>query len=194
MSTFPFELGVDPTRRTVPAGGVLFRQGSVSVGVFQLVSGRLRLMRSTPGGADVPMHTVRPGELFAEASLFSSHYHCDAVALDNCEARLYPKAAVLRHFADRPEALWAFTQELAHRLQNVRTRLEIKQIRSATERVLQYLRLMSDSKGVWQRPGPLKHLAEDIGLTHEALYRALAKLEREGWIHRSGAEIRLCPP
>ncbi|WP_157359571.1 hypothetical protein [Caldimonas brevitalea] len=45
---------------------------------------------------------------------------------------------------------------------------------------------------MWERQGTLKHLAEDVGLTHEALYRALASLERKEYIHRSGAEVRLC--
>jgi DNA-binding HxlR family transcriptional regulator len=37
----------------------------------------------------------------------------------------------------------------------------------------------------------LKHFAEEIGLTHEALYRALATLERDGRISRANDEIKL---
>ncbi len=185
--------GLDPVPRRLVAGEPLFRQGDACVGVFRLVTGRIRLLRCTPGGSEVGMHTARAGELFAEASLFSTHYHCDAVALARSEVWLYPKEALARQLRAAPESLWAFTAELAHRLQGLRTRVEIRQIRSARERVLQFLRLRCDGSGLWTTEGTLKHLAEDLGLTHEALYRALAALAREGHIERLAAGIRLLP-
>ena len=39
--------------------------------------------------------------------------------------------------------------------------------------------------------GPLKQLAADMGLTHEALYRTLAGMETEGAITRAGSIIAL---
>jgi CRP/FNR family transcriptional regulator, dissimilatory nitrate respiration regulator len=39
--------------------------------------------------------------------------------------------------------------------------------------------------------GTLKDLAAEIGLTHEALYRALAALERAGEVKRAGNRIML---
>jgi CRP-like cAMP-binding protein len=139
----------------------------------------------------VPMHTVRPGELFAEASIFSAHYHCDAIALRDCEVLVYPKAELTRQLKESKDELWAFTAELAHRVQGLRTRLEVRQIRSAPERVLQSLRLRCDSSGTWKVDGTLKQFAEEVGLTHEALYRALATLERDGSIVRGKHEITL---
>ena len=186
--------GLDPVPRRLAAGESLFRQGDACIGVFRLVTGRIRLVRCTPGGSEVGIHTPRTGELFAEASLFSTHYHCDAVALARSEVWLYPKEALARQLGAAPESLWAFTAELAHRLQGLRTRVEIRQIRSARERVLQFLRLRCDDSGLWTSEGTLKHLAEDLGLTHEALYRALAALAHEGHIERLAGGIRLRPP
>ena len=137
------------------------------------------------------MHTVRPGELFAEASIFSSHYHCDAIATQESEVLVYPKAEVTRKLKEEPGDLWAFAAELAHRVHDLRTRLETRQIRSARERVLQSLRLRCGASDTWKIDGTLKHFAEDIGLTHEALYRTLAGLEYDGRISRGNGEIRL---
>jgi len=39
--------------------------------------------------------------------------------------------------------------------------------------------------------GTVKDLAEEIGLTHEALYRTLAALERSGEIRRAPGKITL---
>lgn len=187
----PAFAGVTPVWRRVEAGAVLFRQGDRSIGIFRLQSGRLRLLRVTAEGAAVPMHTVREGELFAEASLFSPRYHCDAVALVACEVWMYPKAALTRRLTSEPDALWAFSRELAHHVQSLRTRLELRQVRSAPQRVLQALQLRCDEQGCWQPDGTLKQFAEEIGLTHEALYRALATLARDGRISRTRAAIRL---
>jgi CRP-like cAMP-binding protein len=182
---------VAPTIRQLAEGTALFRQGDNTFGTFRLVSGRISLIRVTPGGTQVPMHTVRPGELFAEASIFSAHYHCDAIALRDCEVLVYPKAELTRQLKESKDELWAFTAELAHRVQGLRTRLEVRQIRSAPERVLQSLRLRCDSSGTWKVDGTLKQFAEEVGLTHEALYRALATLERDGSIVRDKHEIKL---
>lgn len=183
--------GVSPRRQRVAAGEALFRQGDPTFGFFRLVSGAIRMLRVTPAGEQVAMHSVRPGELFAEASLFSPRYHCDALAARASEVLVYPKRELLRRLKDHPEDAWRFAGDLAHRVQQLRTRLEVRQIRSAPQRVLQALRLRCGDGGAWRIEGTLKQLAEEVGLTHEALYRALARLEREGRIRRGEGEIRL---
>jgi len=186
--------GIAPTLQRVAAGAALFRQGDATFGCFRLVSGGIRLVRVTPAGAQVAMHGVRAGELFAEASLFSPRYHCDAIATRESEVLVYPKRELLRRLKDHPEDLWRFAGELAHRVQELRTRLEVREIRAARERVLQSLRLRCGAGAAWKVEGTLKQFAEEVGLTHEALYRALARLEREGWIRRGEGEIRLTAP
>lgn len=183
--------GVAPATRQLAAGNALFRQGDRTFGIFRLVSGRISLTRVTPGGTQVPMHTVLPGELFAEASIFSAQYHCDAIAQRDCEVLVYPKALLTRQLKENKDDLWEFAAELARRVQGLRTALEVRQIRAAPERVLQVLRLRCDTHGTWKIDGTLKQLAEEIGLTHEALYRALASLERLGRIERDDGVIRL---
>lgn len=72
-----------------------------------------------------------------------------------------------------------------------RQRYELKQIRSAPERLLQRLRLGCDETGVFRIEGSLKEMAAELGLTHEALYRALASLSRDGRIERSADSLRV---
>ncbi len=75
---------------------------------------------------------------------------------------------------------------------NLRTRIEQRNIRSAPDRVRHFLALNvgSDRRTVELR-GTLKDLAAELGLTHEALYRTLAGLERSGEIRRKGGKITL---
>jgi hypothetical protein len=69
--------------------------------------------------------------------------------------------------------------------------LELRNIRSADKRVLQHLRLSASKAGVVAFDRPLLEVAEDLGLTHEAYYRALAALARASVIKRAGRRIGL---
>ena len=126
----------------------------------------------------------------AEASLFSSTYHCDAVATTEAIVRLYPKAVLLAELQRDPKIAKAFAAMLAHQIMSLRTRLERRNIHSARDRVRHFLALNVGADGrTVDLPGTLKELAADLGLTHEALYRTLARMEADGEIKRTGSTI-----
>ena len=107
------------------------------------------------------------------------------------EVLLFPKEGLAGKLRSEPEALWAFARELAVHLKRLRLRYEIKHLRSAPERVLQFLRLNCDAEGVFPVEGTLKDVAAELGLTPEAFYRALASLEKNRSIVRSTGAISL---
>jgi len=47
--------------------------------VYRVLEGEVCLTRFSPEGAEFVLYRARKGEFFAEASLFASHYHCDAI-------------------------------------------------------------------------------------------------------------------
>lgn len=190
-SPLPPLAGVTPIRRAVLAGDTLFHKGDRTTGIFVLAEGAIRLARVTPDGAMVTLHQARPGETFAEASLFGTHYHCNAIADADSVVGLYPQAALTARLRGDPEALWNFARELALRLQSLRQRYELKQIRSASERVFQFLLLRCNDTGCFHATGTLKDVATELGLTHEAFYRALATLQRRKLISRQEGSIFL---
>lgn len=178
--------------RRLKAGEPLFRLGDKTAGLCEVITGRVRLARVDRSGREVVLHVAGPGETLAEASLFSAQYHCDAIANTDAVVRIYPKREVLAAFEARPKAARAFSATLAHQVMSLRTRIEQRNIRSAPERVRHFLTLSvgPDGRTVVLR-GTLKDIAAEIGLTHEALYRTLAKLERSGEIKRKGDKIVL---
>jgi len=73
-----------------------------------------------------------------------------------------------------------------------RARLERQALKSAADRVLHLLH----TEGSGPRcevvfPGSVKDLAKELGLTHERLYRTLAKLERDGSVVRGENRLRI---
>ena len=191
MPAAPAIAGIRPTPRRIAAGELLFRCGDKTFGIFFVAAGRLRMQRVTPDGGTVTLHVARPGEMFAEASLFAARYQCDVVAETDSEVWVYAKSELTPRLRDDPESLWAFAAGLARGLHGLRQRYELKQSRSAPERVLQLLRLRCDDAGIYRGTGTLKDMAAELGLTPEALYRALATLERQGRIGRSERALSL---
>ena len=178
--------------RKLKAGEALFHLGDKTSGLYEVIAGRVRMTRVDRSGRETVLYVSGAGETFAEASLFATAYHCDAIASTDAVVLVYPKLALLDAFAKDPKAMQAFTATLARQLMGLRTRLAQRDIRSARERVRHFLALNTgaDGRTVALR-GTVKDLAAELGLTHEALYRTLAALEKAGEIKRSKAKITL---
>jgi CRP-like cAMP-binding protein len=181
--------------RALKAGQVLFRTGQRTTGLFEVTSGSVRLVRVDRAGREAVLHLATAGQTLAEASLFAAAYHCDAIATTAAVVRLYPKALVLAEFERNPKAAQAFMAMLACQVVNMRARLEQRNIHSARDRVRHYLALNIGADGrTVELVGTLKHLALELGLTHEALYRTLAGLAAAGEIERFKGKIKLAKP
>jgi CRP-like cAMP-binding protein len=181
--------------RTLKSGEALFRLGDKPAGLCEVLVGRVRMCRVDRAGHEIVLHVAGPGETLAEASLFSPAYHCDAIASTDALVRIYLKAALLAAFDQDPKAAQAFSATLAHQVMHLRTRIEQRNIRSARERVRHFLSVNAGADGrTVDLPGTLKDLAAELGLTHEALYRTLAALERSGEIKRTKGKIAQLRP
>jgi CRP-like cAMP-binding protein len=187
--------GGSGVRRRLTAGEMLFTTGDPVRSLFVVERGQLRLLRHTAHGATLTLHAARAGEAFAEASLFSRTYHCDAVADVRSTVTAYPKRALLRALRRDPGAALALTGHLARQVQTLRGQIELLGIKSARERVLAYLHNhLSASASREELERTWKTIASEIGLTHEAVYRALADLEREGLIERGEKAVVVRQP
>lgn len=195
LDWLPAALRAQSRVRKLAAGEALFRRGDETFGIFEVEQGRLRMLRHTLKDEPAVLHTAGQGELFAEAALFSAAYHCDAVAAVDSHIRIYPKGAMLSAFRKNPDLAERFMAILARQTQGLRARLHGRTIRSARERVLHHLALMAGPDGrTVALDGTVKDLAAEIGLTHEALYRTLAALERQRLIERTPTRITLRAP
>mgnify|MGYP001823698237 CR=1 FL=1 len=97
----PYDLLPTSARQsqTIAAGDVLFRQGARTRGLYVLKTGRVHLERVGPNGERLIIHRATSGTSFAEASVFSERYHCDAIVMDAGKLVRIDKSAVLAAFA-----------------------------------------------------------------------------------------------
>jgi CRP-like cAMP-binding protein len=126
-------------RRSLGVGEMLFASGDPVRSLFVIENGRLRLLRHTAHGAALVLHVAQAGEAFAEASLFSPTYHCDAVAEIASTVIGYPKRALLGALREDPDAAVTLVEHLAQQVQALRGRIELLNAKSARDRVLGYL-------------------------------------------------------
>lgn len=154
-------------------------------GLFWLESGLVRLTRHSSDGNEITLHVAKAGETFAEASLFAERYHCDAVADLPSTVIVIDKAQVLVSLSSDPCTAVDWIKHLSKQVQTLRAQIGLMRLKSAHERLLTYLRMQCAETSIVTIERPWKTIATEVGLTHEALYRALARLEREGHIVRN---------
>lgn len=175
--------------RTLRRGQLLFRRGDPAEAVFVVISGRLRLERSLADGTPVTLALLRPGDSVAEAALFTDVYHCDARAEVASRVRAHPKADVLAFLGRDAEGPLRWARHLAGEVRRLRALLELRAVKRADDRVLAYLDLLETMDETWGEERPASAVSAELGLTPEALYRALGRLERAAKIVRRGRAV-----
>lgn len=178
-------------RRTLAAGETLFRQGDRATAIFWVETGRLRLVRHLPDGSLVPLHLARSGESFAEAALFSASYHCDAIAEVDSVVAVLTSQRLLSELRRDPEAALAFGAQMSRQVRDLRLRLELRNVRSAATRVEMWLHLQADERRQVALTQTWTEIAAELGLTREAVYRALARLQQDRRLRRDRQAITL---
>lgn len=183
------------THRQLASGQTLYHRGDESVAVFAVERGRLQLFSSTSEGKRVPLYEIRAGECVSEPALYAERYCGDVVAEIPSSVVGIPKPALLAALQKFPPLADEFMERLTRRFNMLRIRLELRNLQSARERILQYL-LIAAAPGqnsvVIDRP--LKSIADDLGLTHESFYRTLSELAKEGTISRTKESIAVRIP
>lgn len=103
-----------------------------------------------------------------------------------------PRPEFLAALASDRDAALGFARLLAGAVRDLRARAELRSIRAASERILAWLRMRAtDNSPVGAIDRTWTEIAAELGLTREAVYRALAVPERDRRLLRSGASITL---
>ncbi len=156
---------------------VLFSRGDRPKTMFFVLAGEVRLVRRSHSGGEIILQRTRRGFL-AEASLDQPVYHCDAVAAETSSILAMPRNA-FRDALENNDFRTRWLAHLARELRNVRAQAERLSLKTARERIVHFVETEGVS-GVVDLNQSKKDWAVELGLTHEALYRALAQMEKSG--------------
>lgn len=154
------------------AGQHLFHRGDPVTDIHIVLVGSIYLVRYQSDGSVLILQRAGPGSILAEASLYSGIYHCDAVASGAADTRVYAKASLKKLLAKSSEFSNVWAHRLAQELQSTRLRAEILSLRTVAERLDAW---MAWNGGSVPQKGEWKLVANQIGVSPEALYREIAK-------------------
>jgi CRP-like cAMP-binding protein len=170
------------------AGQSLFRAGATPAAMFFVLSGEMRLVRLSRSGSEIVVQRAREG-ILAEASLDQPAYHCDALASMPTMVLRVPREMIREALKEERFAA-AWRMELSRELRRLRAQCERLSLNTAQERIIHYLETEGE-KGIITLAQSKKRWAGELGLTHEALYRSLAQMEKSGLIRIEGSNLRL---
>ena len=161
--------------RHFDSGQPLFHRGDPVKDVHFVLEGLVHLVRHQADGSFLILQRAGPGSVLVEASLYSETYHCDAVAFSRAKTRMYAKASLRKLLSIDPQFSNAWASYLAHELQGARLRTEVLSLKTVAERL--------DAWTAWNggkipKKGEWKLVANQIGVSPEALYREFAKNRR----------------
>lgn len=187
LAVFPESLRNASASAVVPAGGTLFRRGDVPRHLYYVEEGEVRLVRHSRRGTCAVLQTVRRGFL-AEGSMASPAYHCDAEVGAESRVVATPLAAVWAALDGDGEFRRAWFGYLAREVRRLRTQCERLALPTAEERLVHFLETEGENGSI-ALPGTAKALAQELGLSHEALYRTIARMKRAGRLVVEGSRL-----
>ncbi len=176
-------------RREIEAGLVLFRIGDRVQSMLSVISGEVRLVRRDRNGTEVVLQRSRGG-FIAEASLTSKAYHCDVVAAEDGAVLRFPVRAFCAALDEHVDFRNAWMAHLASEVRNLRAQCERLSLHGAADRIVHYIE-SEGMDGAIELNQSRKAWAAELGLTHEALYRALSRLRPDGLLAVEGNRIAL---
>lgn len=192
IDQLPAALQAVVTYQNLSNGQVLFHRNEESRAIYAVKSGQVRLLHYTKSGQSISHYAVHAGEICAEVALFLDAYTCSAIVEEPTQVLVFPKQAFLNTLQQNPEFATAFMSQLSYRLHMTKVIVELRSIRSAQERVLHYLHLITPpEKNTVVLEQPLKNIASDLSISPEVLSRTLTQLESDGAIARQKRRITL---
>ena len=165
----------------------LFRIGDPVRHVYLVIDGEARLIRLERHGGEVILQRSRGG-FIAEASLDSNAYHCDAVTAEPSTLLLFPVVEFRTALEDDPAFRKAWQSHLAKEVRKLRAQCERLSLHSAADRIVHYIE-SEGNEGVVTLKQSRKSWAAELGLTHEALYRALRRMQDDGTLSIAGNQL-----
>ncbi len=186
--------------RSVARTEVLFTEGAPAEVVLALLAGRVKLVRYSPGGRELLLHLVEPGQTFAEAAVFGDGtYPATAVAVEPSVVWCWSRESILALLREEPELALGMMQSVSLWARHLATKLELLTQRRVEERLAVFLlaragdRVLEAGEAV-EIPEARNLVAAQCGTAPEVLSRTLRRMEEAGTIRADGHRIVILEP
>lgn len=180
----------------------IFWEGKEAQGFYLLITGQVRLVKSSPEGKEYIIRLVGPGETFGEAAVFAeSPYPATAMPLEDCQTLFFPRGPFLRHLSASPTLARNMLAALSRLMYHLTRQLEDLSLKEVSARLARYLlERCRETHGrvapglTLELPTTKTHLASYLGTISETLSRTLARFKSLGLIEVDKGRITIVDP
>ncbi|MBI3786258.1 MAG: Crp/Fnr family transcriptional regulator [Deltaproteobacteria bacterium] len=179
------------------AGQVLFSAGQDSDAVWAVKEGLVHMIKHGPGGRDVVLEIVPPGDLFgAVVALNGRPYPASAVVAEPSVVWKMPATLARELCQKHPTLRAAILEHVSTRLHSAHERLCSIALEHVDQRLARQLLVLSEKIGRRENGTTLLHvtrqeLADMIGTTVETTIRIASRWQQSGLIRSARNEIAL---
>lgn len=175
--------------KKVKRGELLFLEGEPCAGLHLIVSGRVRIFKTSAEGKEQVLALMQAGHSFNEVPLLDGGPNpASAEALEDTHVYVLSKEAMAQIIYAQPSVALAMLRIFAGRLRHLSVLVEELSFKHVTSRLakilLEQARHSVDSHG--EAPAPHRitqqELAAMVGTAREVVARALKNLEKQGAI------------
>ncbi len=188
-------------RRALHPGDVLFVEGEECAGLFVVVSGLVKLYKTSPDGKEQVVRHMGAGDSFNEVPVFDGGPNpVSAAAVEPGEVLIFSRPAVLDLLRAYPAFGGAVVQVFASRLRHLVALVEDLSFRQVTARVARILLQSVDPhEGIGAGAGvrvrvTQREIAEMAGTSREVVARALKALEGAHAVDIRAGRIQISDP
>ena len=127
-------------RKSFPRQTTIFREGKDAQGFYILITGQIKLVKTSLEGKEYIIRLAGPGETFAEAAVFGDiPYPATAITLEDCQTLFFPKGPFLHHLAASPALARIMLATLSRLLLHLTKQLEDLSLKEVSARLARYI-------------------------------------------------------
>ena len=180
-------------------GEILFSEGEPCKGLYIVVSGRVRIYKTSANGREQVLSVEGPGSSVAELPVFDGgSYPASASALEKTEALFVSRADLRAICLEKPEVSLKLLQVVGARLRRLVGIIEELSFTTVRHRLISVLLRQAMAEGSPSSRGTVftlkeshQELAAQIGTVRELVSRNLARLQAQNFIEMSGRQITI---
>ncbi len=175
----------------------LFQYGDEAVCFYILVSGRMKLYRTSIEGQEKVVDIIQPGDSFAEAIMFmqKSNYPVYAQALKPSEVIAINMKRYRKLLGDSQETCFHLMADLSMRIHRRLNEIDTLTLQNATFRVIHFLManmpLDENEHFIISLPASKRLIASQLAIQPETFSRILNKLKQQSVIEVNGRDIHV---
>ncbi|MCW7754586.1 Crp/Fnr family transcriptional regulator [Desulfobotulus sp. H1] len=185
--------------RECSRGEILFQEGERAEGFFVVLSGKVRVFKSTPDGKEKILHILGAGEPVGEVPVFAGiPYPANAQTLEPCLLFFLPGKVFSAQIGMFPKLAMSMLAVLSRRLRLFTTQIEHLTLKEVPARLAAYLHTLREESGGGEGslvlPVSKAQLASLLGTSPETLSRILGRMTAAGYLVVTGNRIEICDP